>query len=89
MSDSTVILNPGAGGDSMDVSQVTTTSGTVKRSRSVLGDDDGDLLATDTNRSGHKVLIVSAGDNVFEILEEMVAGQRQILALLEMIVEKL
>lgn len=46
MADTTTVLNPGVGGDSMDESLVTQSDGTtqVKRPRVVPGDDEGNLF---------------------------------------------
>jgi len=89
MADTTTTLNPGSGGDTMDESLVTQADRVTqaKRPRVVLGDDDGDLLGTTTNRAGEKVLLVTLGDSVVHLLEAMAANQERIIALLELIAD--
>lgn len=89
MADTTTQLNVGTGGDQMDESLVTQSDRVTqaKRPRVVMGDDDGDLLATTTNRAGEKVAVVSLGDSVVHLLEAMAIKQDRIISLLEVIAD--
>jgi len=80
--DTSTVLNPGVGGDTMDESSVTqvTTGTAAKRPRVVPGGDDG-TLQTFSVKPDRVVAEVSDGDIVTELRNMLVEMRRQTHAL--------